>query len=49
MSDKQFPWARMYELKYPVQIDELGGVLEEIWASHSQHRAENVECADDRR
>jgi sigma-54 specific flagellar transcriptional regulator A len=24
-------------------------VLEEIWASHSQHRADNVECADDRR
>ena len=36
--DQQFPWARFYELKYPVQFDDLGSLLDEIWVSHSQHR-----------
>lgn len=38
MLDQQFPWARFYELKYPVQIDDLGSLLDEIWVSHSHHR-----------
>jgi sigma-54 specific flagellar transcriptional regulator A len=36
--ESQFPWARIYSLRYPVRFDELGNVLDEIWASHSQHR-----------
>ena len=35
MLKAQFPWARFYHLKYPVRFDELGRLLEEIWASHS--------------
>ena len=31
--DEQFPWARFYELHSPVQLDELGSVLEDVWAS----------------
>jgi sigma-54 specific flagellar transcriptional regulator A len=38
MLRKEFPWARFYALKCPVQFDELGNVLEEIWASHSPRR-----------
>ena len=38
MLEDQFPWARFFELKYPVQFDDLGSVLEEIRVSHSQHR-----------
>ena len=38
--DQQFPWARFYELKYPVQFDDLGSLLDEIWVSHSQHKQE---------
>ena len=33
-----FPWAKIYEVKDPMQIDELGDVLDEIWAQHSKHR-----------
>ena len=32
---QKFPWARLYRLDYPVQLDALAGVLEEI---HSAHR-----------
>jgi sigma-54 dependent transcriptional regulator, flagellar regulatory protein len=38
MLRKEFPWARFYDLSSPVQFDELGNVLEEIWASHSPRR-----------
>jgi sigma-54 specific flagellar transcriptional regulator A len=38
MLKKAFPWARLYTLRQPVQFDELGEILEEIWASHSQRR-----------
>jgi sigma-54 specific flagellar transcriptional regulator A len=37
--ENQFPWARIYSLSYPVRFDELSGVLDEIWASHSHHRS----------
>ncbi len=36
----QHPWAKIYKLRYPPQIDELGDVLDEIWAQHSNHRRE---------
>ena len=42
MIDRQYPWARLYELRYPVQFDELGSLLEEIWASYSQHRSDGL-------
>ncbi|MEM1261483.1 MAG: sigma-54 dependent transcriptional regulator [Pseudomonadota bacterium] len=35
------PWAKIYRLKQPLQIDELGDVLDEIWAQHSSHRRQN--------
>lgn len=38
MLEEQYPWARVYSLKYPFQFDELGNILDEIWASHSHHR-----------
>lgn len=33
---KTYPWARFHALHYPVRLDELGGVLEDIRASHSK-------------
>ena len=30
------PWARIHELRYPVRLDELGNVLEEIRATRQQ-------------
>ncbi len=36
--NEQFAWARFHELHYPVRFDELGHVLDEIWAAHSRHR-----------
>jgi sigma-54 specific flagellar transcriptional regulator A len=39
MLKSQFPWARLYSLNYPVRFDELGSVLEEIWASEGLRRA----------
>ncbi|MEM8983269.1 MAG: sigma-54 dependent transcriptional regulator [Pseudomonadota bacterium] len=35
------PWAKIYRLRQPLQIDELGDVLDEIWAHHSSHRRQN--------
>ena len=35
---QQFPWARFYDLDYPVRIDALSDVLDEIWATTTQHR-----------
>jgi sigma-54 specific flagellar transcriptional regulator A len=37
-SREQFAWARFHELHYPVRFDELGHVLDEIWAAHSHRR-----------
>jgi sigma-54 specific flagellar transcriptional regulator A len=42
MLDQQFPWARFYELKSPVQFDDLGSLLDEIWVSHSHHRQDRA-------
>ncbi|NOX67764.1 MAG: sigma-54-dependent Fis family transcriptional regulator [Gammaproteobacteria bacterium] len=39
---EQFAWARFHELNYPIRFDELGDVLDEIWASHSHHRNETT-------
>jgi sigma-54 dependent transcriptional regulator, flagellar regulatory protein len=41
MLRKEFPWARFYTLRSPVQFDDLGDVLEEIWASHSPRRRDD--------
>lgn len=38
MLEDDFPWARFYELKVPIQFDELGVVLDDIWASHGPRR-----------
>jgi sigma-54 specific flagellar transcriptional regulator A len=43
MLKNEFPWARFYDLRSPVQFDELGNVLEEIWASHSPRRQDHRE------
>ena len=42
MLNEQFPWARIHELKYPVQFDDLGSLLDEIWVSHSHHKKDRV-------
>lgn len=47
MFRKEFPWARFYALKSPVQFDELGNVLEEIWASHSPRRRDDGQGTGD--
>lgn len=40
---QQFPWARFHTLNYPLRLDALGAVLEEIRASHSPvHDADSV-------
>ena len=49
MLEEQFPWARIYSLKYPVQFDELGNILDEIWASHSHHHPNEEVDASARR
>lgn len=33
---REYPWARVHSLNYPVRLDALGEVLAEIRASHSQ-------------
>ncbi|MGI9234044.1 MAG: sigma-54 interaction domain-containing protein [Woeseiaceae bacterium] len=33
---KEYPWARVHSLNYPVRLDELGELLAEIRASHCQ-------------
>lgn len=35
---KQYPWARFHSLDYPVRLDALGAILEEIHASHATVR-----------
>lgn len=39
---RQFPWARFHALNYPLRLDALGAVLEEIRASHSIVHDENA-------
>ena len=35
------PWAKIYRLRNPLQIDEVGDLLDEIWAQHAHHRRRN--------
>jgi sigma-54 specific flagellar transcriptional regulator A len=44
MLSDEFPWARFYELNSPVQFDELGAILDDIWASYGRRR--EVSCRD---
>ena len=37
---RQYPWARFHELAYPVRLDALGEVLDEIHAAHGAARPE---------
>jgi sigma-54 specific flagellar transcriptional regulator A len=32
--EQDYPWARIHALEYPVRLDELGDILEEIHAAH---------------
>jgi sigma-54 specific flagellar transcriptional regulator A len=41
---QKFPWARVHSLDYPLRLDALGEVLEEIRASHSRVRGEAKRC-----
>ena len=36
MIKEQFPWARLYELRSPVQLDELDAVLEDVWSNYGK-------------
>lgn len=38
--ERQYPWARFHELEYPVRLDALGEVLDEIHAAHGPARSE---------
>ena len=38
---QSFPWAKIYRLRSPLQIDEVGDLLDEIWAQHAHHRRRN--------
>ena len=37
---EQYPWARLHSLDYPIRLDALGAVLEEIHATHRHARSE---------
>ena len=37
---KQYPWARFHSLDYPVRLDALSAILEDIHASHATVRTE---------
>ena len=39
--ERAFPWARIHELDYPVRLDALGDILEEIHAAHRKTSREN--------
>ncbi len=45
---KQYPWARLHSLDYPVRLDALGEVLEEIRSSHSPVHLEAASLQSDR-
>ena len=38
--ERQYPWARFHALEYPVRLDALGEVLDEIHAAHGPARSE---------
>ena len=37
-ANQTFPWARFYDLSYPIRCDELGSVLDDIRATHGPSR-----------
>lgn len=45
---KQYPWARLHSLDYPVRLDALGEILEEIRSSHSPVHLEVASLKSDR-
>jgi sigma-54 specific flagellar transcriptional regulator A len=38
--ERQYPWARFHALEYPVRLDALGEVLDEIHAAHGPARSD---------
>ncbi len=46
--EKAFPWARLHALDYPVRLDALNDILEEIRASHSKTSHEHRSGSGDR-
>ncbi|MDJ0699993.1 MAG: sigma-54 dependent transcriptional regulator [Woeseiaceae bacterium] len=46
--EKTFPWARLHALDYPLRLDALNDVLEEIRASHSRTCHEHRSGRSDR-
>ncbi|MDJ0701574.1 MAG: sigma-54 dependent transcriptional regulator [Woeseiaceae bacterium] len=46
--EKAFPWARLHALDYPVRLDALNDILEEIRASHSKTSHEQRPAGSDR-
>lgn len=44
--EQNYPWAKFYHLKQPTQIDQLGEVLDDIWAQHS-HAARRIRSLDE--
>ena len=45
---KEFPWARLHALDYPVRLDALGEVLAEIRAAHSKTDHSDPQPGDSR-
>lgn len=39
--EQQFPWARFHTLDYPIRLDALGDVLDEIHSAHSRVRSDS--------
>ena len=46
--ERQFPWARIHALDYPVRLDALGAVLDDIHAATAPGRRDTRRGADDR-
>lgn len=46
--EQQFPWARIHSLDYPLRLDELGAVLDEIHASTAPSRRGTRRSKDSR-
>lgn len=44
----RFPWARLHALDFPLRLDALGAILEEIRASHSHVRDDKPSTSDAR-
>ena len=46
--EQAYPWARIHALEYPVRLDELGDILEEIHAAHRKTGREKRHPGKDR-